>query len=123
MRKQANNASIGPFGVAVRKNNFEMHVRILHTSKSFSTFAPTKRHVRPRVIYGKMPEWSIGAVSKTVVPLRAPRVRIPVFRREGPEVQASDLRAKKGGMRTLMGSLSCSACVARIPVFPQKDTG
>ncbi len=26
-----------------------------------------------------MPEWSIGAVSKTVVPLRAPRVRIPVF--------------------------------------------
>lgn len=79
MRKQANNASIGPFGVAVRKNNFEMHVRILHTSKSFSTFAPTKRHVRPRVIYGKMPEWSIGAVSKTVVPLRAPRVRIPVF--------------------------------------------
>lgn len=25
-----------------------------------------------------MPEWSIGAVSKTVVPLRAPRVRIPV---------------------------------------------
>ena len=35
----------------------------------------------------------------------------------------SDLRAKKGGMRTLMGSLSRSACVARIPVFPQKDTG
>lgn len=28
---------------------------------------------------GKMPEWSIGAVSKTVVPLRVPRVRIPVF--------------------------------------------
>lgn len=26
-----------------------------------------------------MPEWSIGAVSKTVVPLREPRVRIPVF--------------------------------------------
>ena len=25
-----------------------------------------------------MPEWSIGAVSKTVVPLRVPRVRIPV---------------------------------------------
>ena len=28
---------------------------------------------------GKVPEWSIGAVSKTVVPLRVPRVRIPVF--------------------------------------------
>lgn len=27
---------------------------------------------------GEMPEWSIGAVSKTVVPLRVPRVRIPV---------------------------------------------
>ncbi len=26
-----------------------------------------------------MPEWSIGAVSKTVVPLREPRVRIPVL--------------------------------------------
>ena len=26
-----------------------------------------------------MPEWSIGTVSKTVVPLRVPRVRIPVF--------------------------------------------
>lgn len=28
---------------------------------------------------GKMPERSIGTVSKTVVPLRVPRVRIPVF--------------------------------------------
>ncbi len=28
---------------------------------------------------GKVPEWSIGAVSKTVVPLRVPRVRIPAF--------------------------------------------
>jgi hypothetical protein len=27
---------------------------------------------------GEMPEWSIGAVSKTVVPLQVPRVRIPV---------------------------------------------
>ena len=32
-----------------------------------------------RTTYGKMPEWSIGTVSKTVVPLRVPRVRIPVF--------------------------------------------
>lgn len=30
-------------------------------------------------LFGKMPEWSIGTVSKTVVPLRVPRVRIPVF--------------------------------------------
>ena len=29
--------------------------------------------------FGKMPEWSIGAVSKTVNPLRGSRVRIPVF--------------------------------------------
>jgi hypothetical protein len=26
-----------------------------------------------------MPEWSIGTVSKTVVPVRVPRVRIPLF--------------------------------------------
>ena len=32
---------------------------------------------------GKMPEWSIGTVSKTVVPLRVPRVRIPVFPQKG----------------------------------------
>ena len=33
---------------------------------------------------GKMPEWSIGTVSKTVVPLRVPRVRIPVFPQSNP---------------------------------------
>lgn len=27
---------------------------------------------------GEVPEWSNGAVSKTVVPLRVPRVRIPL---------------------------------------------
>ena len=27
---------------------------------------------------GEVPEWSNGAVSKTVVPVRVPRVRIPV---------------------------------------------
>ncbi len=32
---------------------------------------------------GKMPERSIGTVSKTVVPLRVPRVRIPVFPQPG----------------------------------------
>ncbi len=30
-----------------------------------------------RAIGGEVPEWSIGAVSKTVVPLRVPWVRIP----------------------------------------------
>lgn len=38
-------------------------------SPNILKFAPTK---------GEMPEWSIGAVSKTVVPLRAPGVRIPL---------------------------------------------
>ena len=31
----------------------------------------------PRSV-GEVPEWSIGTVSKTVVPLRVPRVRIPL---------------------------------------------
>jgi hypothetical protein len=30
------------------------------------------------LITGEMPEWSIGAVSKTVVPFGVPRVRIPL---------------------------------------------
>ncbi len=38
-----------------------------------------------------MPEWSIGTVSKTVVPLRVPRVRIPVF---PPKIQGA---SPKGG--------------------------
>ncbi len=46
----------------------------LHGKKVMTIFAASKSHG-----YGKMPEWSIGAVSKTVVPLRVPRVRIPVF--------------------------------------------
>ncbi len=46
----------------------------LHGKKVMTIFASSKSHG-----YGKMPEWSIGAVSKTVVPLRVPRVRIPVF--------------------------------------------
>lgn len=29
--------------------------------------------------FGKMPEWSIGTVSKTVVRVTVPRVRIPLF--------------------------------------------
>lgn len=37
-----------------------------------------------------MPEWSIGAVSKTVVPLREPRVRIPVL--PPKELQVKHLR-------------------------------
>lgn len=42
------------------------------------------------ILRGKMPEWSIGAVSKTVVPLREPRVRIPVFPRK--KLQVTDLQ-------------------------------
>lgn len=34
-------------------------------------FAPSKK--------GKMPEWPIGTVSKTVVRVTVPRVRIPLF--------------------------------------------
>ena len=33
-------------------------------------------------LLGKMPEWSIGTVSKTVVSFRVPRVRIPLFPQE-----------------------------------------
>lgn len=32
----------------------------------------------PNNEYGGMPEWLIGAVLKTVVPSRVPRVRIPI---------------------------------------------
>ena len=38
--------------------------------KKKSNFAPQK---------GKMPEWPIGTVSKTVVRVTVPRVRIPLF--------------------------------------------
>ena len=47
----------------------------LHDTNVIVTFAVSLNDSEQ----GKMPEWSIGAVSKTVVPLRAPRVRIPVF--------------------------------------------
>jgi hypothetical protein len=44
-------------------NNFPLHA---HAQASIETGI------------GEVPEWSIGAVSKTVVPSRGPRVRIPV---------------------------------------------
>ena len=44
-------------------------------SKKITKFASAFKSIG----IGKMPEWSIGTVSKTVVPLRVPRVRIPVF--------------------------------------------
>ncbi len=53
-----------------------------------------------------MPEWSIGAVSKTVVPLREPRVRIPVF----PQPK----RTKVGLIKTNHG-LSTSSVVFLCP--------
>ena len=55
---------------------------------------------------GKMPEWSIGTVSKTVVPLRVPRVRIPVFPPTTKGCKSNDAQpfvVRKGGMRTLAG--------------------
>ncbi len=59
---------------------------MMDISKKTLTFAPQtpiiaheRAFVTRRNQIGKMPEWSIGAVSKTVVPLREPRVRIPVF--------------------------------------------
>ena len=47
-------------------------------SKKITNFALANRKGHALII-GEVPEWSIGAVSKTVVPLRVPRVRIPVF--------------------------------------------
>ena len=61
---------------------------------------------------GKMPEWSIGTVSKTVVPLRVPRVRIPVFPQKS-SLQGCFFCIRKDGMRTLEGSLSRSALRSR----------
>ena len=45
-------------------------------SKKITNFALANRKGHALII-GEVPEWSIGAVSKTVVPLRVPRVRIP----------------------------------------------
>ena len=59
------------FGEDDRKNAKNFAV-----SGKSATFVVAKG-LLPR--FGKMPEWSIGTVSKTVVPLRVPRVRIPVF--------------------------------------------
>lgn len=45
-------------------------------SKKITNFALANRKGHA-LTTGEVPEWSIGAVSKTVVPLRVPRVRIP----------------------------------------------
>ncbi len=39
---------------------------------------PERGSAQSRFTEGEMPEWSIGAVSKTVVPVWVPRVRIPL---------------------------------------------
>lgn len=46
-------------------------------------------HLERSTEQGKVPEWSIGAVSKTVVPAWVPRVRIPAFPRSGWRCLAS----------------------------------
>ena len=43
----------------------------------FSACAPVSKNLS-EINRGEVPEWSNGAVSKTVEPLRVPRVRIPV---------------------------------------------
>ena len=68
-----------------------------------------------------MPERSNGTVSKTVVPFRVPRVRIPVFpqkQKELPRVAPFVFTTDRGEPE---GSSPRSACAARIPVFPQKQ--
>ena len=54
-------------------------IPICHREK-LSQIAPcqVRREKIEACLIGEVPEWSNGAVSKTVVPLRAPRVRIPV---------------------------------------------
>ena len=71
-----------------------------------------------------MPEWSIGAVSKTVVPLRAPRVRIPV----SPQKTAANRQVcglffaiKRQQMRTPGFVIAQALASARIPVSPLND--
>ena len=93
---------------------------VIETAKKISprrkTFVPLRCKTR-----GKMPEWSIGTVSKTVVPLRVPRVRIPVFPRKKAALKAAfflhpERRDENpGGFVTAQRSAQ-----QRIPVFPRK---
>ena len=71
--------------------------------ESFPYLCPRQK----RQTIGKMPEWSIGTVSKTVVPLRVPRVRIPLF----PQ--------KKSKSRRLI----CSFLYPFFRWIPQEDNG
>ena len=62
-------------------------IPICHREK-LSQIAPcqVRREKIEACLIGEVPEWSNGAVSKTVVPLRAPRVRIPVSPPPSPPV-------------------------------------
>ena len=71
---------------------------------------------------GKVPERSIGAVSKTVVPLRVPRVRIPAFPQK--ELQAIGLwlfcvksRNENPGALNLRSRSKSSARIAIWSIF------
>ena len=75
---------------------------------------------------GKMPEWSIGTVSKTVVPLRVPRVRIPVFPPTTKGCKSNDAQpfCRKESRDENPGRVRYREALSqrsgeRIPVFPQ----
>ena len=56
-------------------------------SKQACNLMPTKLNAaQDDRRYGEVPEWSNGAVSKTVEPVRVPRVRIPVSPPWGIEI-------------------------------------
>ncbi len=73
------------------------------------------RHRFPR---GEVPEWSNGAVSKTVVPLRVPRVRIPLSPPELLSRTRTDASARKL-VRTLVFRFARQRRAGvRIPLSP-----
>ena len=54
-----------------------------HEKKQQKTIRDSIKSVPLHRHQGKMPEWPIGAVSKTVVRVTVPRVRIPLFPQQG----------------------------------------
>ena len=105
--------------VELRCISLKMVHSVTETAEKISprrkTFVPLRCKTR-----GKMPEWSIGTVSKTVVPLRVPRVRIPVFPQKKQPSRLLFLHPERrdenpGGFVTAQRFAQ-----QRLPVFPQK---
>ena len=79
-------------------NTFQAHhparapKRQIHTLPQFPACTPPAWRLnatnRSRHSHGEVPEWSNGAVSKTVEPSRVPRVRIPVSPPHPPKTRA-----------------------------------